>query len=95
MCCGTADPRAASLTEEVAAATFGKLNAYKNSEHIANLKRKLGEWYREAPNGASPGARTGDEEDEGGPQNPSAVAATGTAFPAVGTGDSSDRLAMD
>ncbi len=60
---------------------------------MAYLQRKLREWYCEAPNGANPAARTGDEEDEGGLQNPSIVAAT--AFPAVGTGDSSDRLEMD
>jgi hypothetical protein len=42
---------------------------------------------------ASPVARMGDEEDAGGPPDPSTVAAT--AFAADGTGDSADRLEMD
>ncbi len=46
---------------------FGKLNAFKNWEHMAYLKLKLGEWYCEAPNGASPAALTGDKEVAWGP----------------------------
>jgi hypothetical protein len=90
---GTADPRATGFAEEVAAARFGKLNPFKNSEHMAYLKRKLGERCHEAPNGAIPAARTGDEEDKGGLPDPSAV--TANAFAADGAGDSTDRLEMD
>jgi hypothetical protein len=40
---GTADPRAARFAREVATASFEKLDVFKNSEHMAYLKRKLGE----------------------------------------------------
>jgi hypothetical protein len=61
---GTADPRAARLAEEFAAAAFETLNAVKKAEHMAFLKCKLGEWYLADPNGISPAAAwRGDEED--------------------------------
>jgi hypothetical protein len=43
---GTADPRAAGFTEEVSAAAFVRLNAFKNAEHMAYVKHTLGKWER-------------------------------------------------
>jgi hypothetical protein len=83
LCC-TTYPSAAGFAEKAAAATFSKLNTFKNWEHMAHLKLKLGEWHCEAPNGASPAALTGDKEVVWGPPDPSAV--TATAFTVDGTG---------
>jgi hypothetical protein len=83
--CYTYNPRATGFAEEVAAAMFDKLNAFKNSEHIAYMKDKLGEWHSKAANGASPAAREGNQGERGLPDL-STVAATG---------DSTDWLAMD
>jgi hypothetical protein len=63
---GTADPRAAGFAKEIAAASFEKLKTFKNSEHMAYLKRKLGDYYSEAPNGASPAAWGGVTRERGG-----------------------------
>jgi hypothetical protein len=41
--CVTTDPYAAGFAEEVAAAVLEKLNEFKNAEHMAYLKCKLGE----------------------------------------------------
>ena len=43
---GTADPRATGFAEEGSAAAFVRLNAFKNGEHMAYVKRTLGKWER-------------------------------------------------
>ena len=37
------------VAEQAATEAFNNLNKLKNEPYMAYLKRKLGEWYREAP----------------------------------------------
>ena len=62
----------AVLTEDVAAAALSDLNQLANELYMAYLKRKLGEWYREAPRPArkqpavdadEPAPAAGDQEE--------------------------------
>jgi len=46
---GCFDARAKGVAEAVAAAALSDLNKLANEPYMAYLKRKLGEWYREAP----------------------------------------------
>jgi hypothetical protein len=63
----------AVLTEAVAAAALSDLNQLANELYMAYLKRKLWEWYREAPRPArkqpavdadEPASAAGDQEEE-------------------------------
>jgi hypothetical protein len=63
----------AVLTEAVAAAALSDLNQLANELYMAYLKRKLGEWYREASRPArkqpavvadEPAPAAGDQEEE-------------------------------
>jgi len=74
---GPFDSRAKGVAEHAATEAFNNLNKIKNEPYMDYLKRKLGEWYREAPQPArkepvaddeeEPGARTaatGEDEEE-------------------------------
>ena len=50
---GPFDSRAKGVAEAVAAAALSDLNQLANEPYMAYLKRKLGEWYSEAPRPAS------------------------------------------
>jgi hypothetical protein len=63
----------AVLTEAVAATALSDLNQLANELYMAYLKRKLGEWYQEAPRPAckqpavdadEPAPAAGDQEEE-------------------------------
>jgi hypothetical protein len=69
---GTFDDRATGVAEHAYTQAFNNLNKIKNEPYMIYLKRKLGEWYREAP---KPLRRepVADEEEEPG----AGAAATG------------------
>ena len=46
---GPFDSRAKGVAEHAATEAYNQLNKLKNEPYMAYLKRKLGEWYREAP----------------------------------------------
>ena len=46
---GPFDSRAKGVAEHTSAEAFNLLNKLNNEPYMAYLKRKLGEWYREAP----------------------------------------------
>jgi hypothetical protein len=74
---GTADPRAAGFAEEAAA--FVRLNTFKNQERGAHgLREAHAREMGEGPNGISPAARRGDEQ-EAAPSEQSVVAAAAQA----------------
>ena len=69
---GPFDSRAKGVAEAVAAAALSDLNQLANEPYMAYLKRKLGEWYREAPRPArkqpavdadEPAPAAGDQEE--------------------------------
>ena len=48
------EARAKGVVEAVAATALSDLNKLANEPYMAYLKRKLGEWYREAPTPRAP-----------------------------------------
>jgi hypothetical protein len=69
---GPFDSRAKGVAEAVAATALSDLNQLANEPYMAYLKRKLGEWYREAPRPAckqpavdadEPAPAAGDQEE--------------------------------
>ena len=46
---GPFDSRAKGVAEHATKEAFKNLNKPKNEPYMAYLKRKLGDWYREAP----------------------------------------------
>ena len=70
---GPFDSRAKGVAEHAATEAFNNLNKIKNEPYMAYLKRKLGEWYREAPQPARKEPVADDEEEEPGAR----TAATG------------------
>ena len=69
---GPFDSRAKGVAEAVAAAALSDLNQLANEPYMAYLKRKLGEWYLEAPRPArkqpavdadEPAPGAGDQEE--------------------------------
>jgi hypothetical protein len=69
---GPFDSRAKGVVEAVAAAALSDLNQLANEPYMAYLKRKLGEWYREASRPArkqpavdadEPAPAAGDQEE--------------------------------
>ena len=75
---GPFDPRVKGIVEQAATQAFNNLNRLKNEPYMAYLKRKLGEWYREAPKPERQQPEADDEEDEPAPgDDPAAEAEDG------------------
>ena len=90
---GTADPRAAGLAEGVAAGAFDKLNKAKKKDYMDFMKRKLGEWYRAAPQGVRQG--TAKVEEDGAEEPGPGPSAAGPAEAADGESSAEYMFPMD
>ena len=84
---GAFDPRAKGIAEQAATEAFNNLNKLKNEPYMAYLKRKLGEWYSEAPQPERQQPVADDDEDE--PAHGDDLAAEPEDGDGAGAGDGS------